>query len=972
MARSQSSKSKDVLVKPNATIQSFFNGTAKVKKKIERVSCPMCKRMVDLNKINDHMDSEECSEQDDIETVTLEDNDEKHDDKAQVLTSLKRKLCDNEDSNIDDNKKLKSENPVIEEKSEDVFNDGDDDLIAELFDENSSNFSPSQQSNSSEKENLSQSSQTIKLSRSISYNPSQFGGLHNLSPSPEAKVIHSGTKRASQKYRKTPTKEKRNLFGGSLPEMPQHDPFTPRKRLNPDYVPYYVTNFEYVIGCVIDCTDDKNLFTDEELDMIDSYRALSLEARKLYVRLFNRKHAWISQDKIRYDEIPDVQKTAQELTETKFLEPKEQLCDLNDLLHLLHAGDIKVLAKDFNCGSKSSNKTELILELLKMSRRKSGFFQTANTLESKMVKKGKSLVGSCYKLNPSTRSPLLRVLCLWGLNSWWESREEGGTPSTLTSILLTNQGHVTYPCYNINRVAKIFRNRGDLIAFEESVKIEDKIEQAVMNKDFDVGYSIYKSILMIYENFDPEYIEHVTALPIFLQRYSALAVIIVGLNKAVDLLEKMKKHGEAVELIRKLIANTVLDRYRGYWYERLSLDLDSHLKQPEEALVAVEAALNDPKVRVGRRLLLVQRAVKICRTKRYNLSAELERFSCRDDWDCPTAEELPTVNISGKMLNREGLTGKSVFQVPESEHNDVVTYCSVEEFCLQHYSTVGLGEGLHAEGAVFNSLLGLLFWEIIYADVPDAFRDPGQALPLDWDSDHFYLARKERIDVRLAELRGMEREEMASEVVAAWLEHSNIVSLVSWNMFPTEDKLRGMVMCFDPVSLAAVMERMLADHRSTRSGLPDLTVWNSVTRELRCVEVKGPGDRLSTKQILWVRFLNSVGVETEVCHVLPLGSKGGLSRSPVKKKSPAKRSPEKKYSPEKSQTEVKGSVPVKETEKEVKVRGKRKKTKVNFESSSVEEKVKVDENKNQAPLKKSSRKRVKRVEKVESDDDFVP
>ena len=51
MARSQSSKAKDVLVKPNATIQSFFNGTAKVKKKIERVSCPMCKRMVDLNKI---------------------------------------------------------------------------------------------------------------------------------------------------------------------------------------------------------------------------------------------------------------------------------------------------------------------------------------------------------------------------------------------------------------------------------------------------------------------------------------------------------------------------------------------------------------------------------------------------------------------------------------------------------------------------------------------------------------------------------------------------------------------------------------------------------------------------------------------------------------------------------------------------------------------------------------------------------
>jgi len=611
--------------------------------------------------------------------------------------------------------------------------------------------------------------------------------------------------------------------------------------------------------------------------------------------------------------------------------------------------------------------TELIPELIKMSNRKSGFFQTANTLESKMVKKGKCLVGPCYKLNPRNRSPLLRVLCLWGLNSWWESREEGGTPSTLTSILLTNQGHVTYPCYQINRVAKIFRNRDDLIAFEESVKIEDKIEHAVMNKEFEIGYILYHDILKIYEEFEEDYIEHVAGLPDFLQRYSALAVIIVGLNKAVDLLEKMKKHGEAVELIRKLIANRVLDRYRGHWYERLSLDLDSHLKQPEAALTAVETALNDPKVRVGRRLLLVQRAVKICRTKRYNLTSELERFSCRDDWDCPTAEDLPTVNICGKMLNREGLTGKSVFQVPDSEDTGVVTYCSVEEFCLHHYSTLGLAEGLHAEGAVFNSLLCLLFWEIIYnSDVPDAFRDPGQALPLDWDSDHFYQGRKDGIDLRLAELRGLEREELAREVVVSWLEHHGIVSLVNWNIFNSEERLRGLVLCFDPVSLAAVLERMLLDHRSTRSGLPDLTVWNPGTSEVRCVEVKGPGDRLSTKQILWVRFLNSVGVGTEVCHVLPLGSKGGLNRSPVKK-STVKKSPPKKNSPIKQETSGSTKSPS-ESAQPVKVRGNRKKSKVNFESSKLDV---VDENKNPAPLKKTSRKLAKRTEKVESDEDFV-
>jgi len=39
------------------------------------------------------------------------------------------------------------------------------------------------------------------------------------------------------------------------------------------------------------------------------------------------------------------------------------------------------------------------------------------------------------------------------------------------------------------------------------------------------------------------------------------------------------------------------------------------------------------------------------------------------------------------------------------------------------------------------------------------------------------------------------------------------------------------------------------------------------------IEVKGPGDKLSTKQILWIQFLNSVGIPTQVCHVLSQGSK---------------------------------------------------------------------------------------------------
>ena len=158
-------------------------------------------------------------------------------------------------------------------------------------------------------------------------------------------------------------------------------------------------------------------------------------------------------------------------------------------------------------------------------------------------------------------------------------------------------------------------------------------------------------------------------------------------------------------------------------------------------------------------------------------------------------------------------------------------------------------------------------------DLPDVFRDTCQAMPYDWDTDHFYRSRAEMINIRLATMRGWDRLEMSEELVSAWLEHHGQVSLVNWDLFSSEEMLRQFVLCFDPLSLSAVMERMISEHRSTRSGLPDLTLWNTGHRTVRMVEVKGPGDKLSTKQILWIQFLNSVGVQTEVCHVLGQGSK---------------------------------------------------------------------------------------------------
>lgn len=57
------------------------------------------------------------------------------------------------------------------------------------------------------------------------------------------------------------------------------------------------------------------------------------------------------------------------------------------------------------------------------------------------------------------------------------------------------------------------------------------------------------------------------------------------------------------------------------------LDLDQHLKQPGESLQECRRGLDDPQVRVARKLALFQRVLKICQAKKNtHLKAELERL----------------------------------------------------------------------------------------------------------------------------------------------------------------------------------------------------------------------------------------------------------------------------------------------------------------------------------------------------------
>lgn len=66
---------------------------------------------------------------------------------------------------------------------------------------------------------------------------------------------------------------------------------------------------------------------------------------------------------------------------------------------------------------------------------------------------------------------------------------------------------------------------------------------------------------------------------------------------------------------------------------------------------------------------------------------------------------------------------------------------------------IALVAGIHAEGGIWATLFGILMWDVLFAPVPDVFRNQFQTAPLDLPTPAFFPARRAFIDTCLAKIR---------------------------------------------------------------------------------------------------------------------------------------------------------------------------------------------------------------------------
>ncbi|RHY12225.1 hypothetical protein DYB25_005175 [Aphanomyces astaci] len=240
-----------------------------------------------------------------------------------------------------------------------------------------------------------------------------------------------------------------------------------------------------------------------------------------------------------------------------------------------------------------------------------------------------------------------------------------------------------------------------------------------------------------------------------------------------------------------------------------------HMKQPTDARAICDTALSDPRVFPADRMDLLRR------------HRRLAKSPTTEDKEVVVEGCYPTHTIDGRPLNR-AVGEKSRFI---GYDDDSVT---VEALVLQHYKSQGIvrntfetrskhvrngrvvgWHGAHDEGAWFRSLLGLLLWDVMFLnDVPDHLETSG--LP-----DLFMLrvvARDMGLPAHLVD------------------RHTNCVDIPAWSA------MEG----------GGDIDAIMGQHQ---------------TVEAQFVEVKGPRDRLSDTQIVWLDRLNAAGIASVVCYV---------------------------------------------------------------------------------------------------------
>lgn len=233
---------------------------------------------------------------------------------------------------------------------------------------------------------------------------------------------------------------------------------------------------------------------------------------------------------------------------------------------------------------------------------------------------------------------------------------------------------------------------------------------------------------------------------------------------------------------------------------------------------------------------------------------------------------IPVRWIEGEKLDTG--RGKALYK---NRNNQQVT---IEQFAIEQYSQAGY-TGDWTENEYWWAIMALLFWDVIFASLPDVFSpefgefpNVMQDMPRDFFTPEFYPRRKTLIEKRISELThsrlfGLRKPNIETELRNSFLHHKGKPCRpIDWNKLVSANELIVATRVLSGEQLMKIMHRLLENFSENRKGLPDLFLSKGDVPLF--VEVKSEKENLAEHQKQWLLFLkNQVRISVEICRVVP-------------------------------------------------------------------------------------------------------
>uniref|UniRef100_A0A915EI40 Fanconi-associated nuclease n=1 Tax=Ditylenchus dipsaci TaxID=166011 RepID=A0A915EI40_9BILA len=461
----------------------------------------------------------------------------------------------------------------------------------------------------------------------------------------------------------------------------------------------------------------------------------SVEAQVLFVRLFLRRRDWCSiKPSARLKSFPDV--------------PNENW-----------------LSYSQNCNIMGSSNLLLHRKFLWMKLK-----------ESTMLRSIKKLVGdACFRIPESLWKFFLSLFTLYSPNTMDSSELIDGyvnlPQQLLFRILQVRRGEAKYPAparEALSVMLDYYSSYDDLLSYVDAKLMEEKILNLEKKRDYDslILFGEEAKKTLVTEHLDNEFkIRNYKSLPKCVRKFSGAWVLIRCVYHLIEALQTIKDFERAVRLLQFLINDEGVRMFchsvRGVWYNRLTLNLDFHLKRKDEAVKFCLLGLSDEGVGSPMVLALQNRLKKLVAEKDFQCAIKLI--------------EPKKITIEGVVLGKNlGDQRTNRFYIYNSNGQEDIGNCDVEIVALDYFLKNGYTEGLHAEELQTN--------------------------PLDLNSGAFYSSRLEMFEDRFNEILIIIENHCAT----------------GWECFTDLDQIQRFLSCCTSDLLVNVFRRMAMDYRNTR------------------------------------------------------------------------------------------------------------------------------------------------------------